>query len=75
VWLRAEVGAWAKKLDSDPAARESVENALKRWRDDPDLAGLRGPDFLDKLPVAESRACREMWQEIDAQIERAGRQK
>jgi serine/threonine-protein kinase len=74
-WLRAELAAWAKKLDSDPAARESVENALTRWLVDPDLAGLREPEFLDRLPVAESRACREMWKEIDAQIERARRQK
>ena len=74
-WLRAEVAAWGKKLDSDRAAKASVENALKRWRTDPDLAGLREPDFLDRLPVAESRACRELWKEIDAQIERARRQK
>ena len=74
-WLRAEVAAWGKKLDSDRAAKASVENALKRWRTDPDLAGLREPDFLERLPVAESRACREMWKEIDAQIERARRQK
>ena len=72
-WLRAEVAAWGKKIDSDPAAKESTENALKRWLTDPDLAGLREPDLLDKLPVAESLACREMWREISAQIERARR--
>ena len=72
-WLRAEVAAWGKKIDSDPAAKESAENALKRWLNDPDLAGLREPDLLEKLPVAESRACREMWREISAQIERASR--
>jgi serine/threonine-protein kinase len=74
-WLRAEVAAWGKKLDSDPAARASVENSLTRWRTDPDLAGLREPEFLARLPVAESRACRGMWKEIDAQIEHARRQK
>jgi eukaryotic-like serine/threonine-protein kinase len=70
-WLRAEVAAWGKKIDSAPTAKESAENALKPWLTDPDLAGLREPDLLDKLPVAESRACREMWREISAQIERA----
>jgi eukaryotic-like serine/threonine-protein kinase len=69
--LLAEVAAWGKKIDSAPAAKESAENALKRWLTDPDLAGLREPDLLEKLPVAESRACREMWREISAQIERA----
>jgi len=74
-WLRAELAAWGKKLDSDPAAKASMEDAFKRWRTDPDLAGLREPDSLARLPVAESRACRELWKEIDAQIERATRQK
>ena len=68
-WLWAELAAWIKKLDSSPAAKASVVGELKRWRTDRDLAGLREPDFLDRLPVAESRACREMWKEIDAQIE------
>jgi hypothetical protein len=58
-----------------PAAKESAENALKRWLTDPDLAGLREPDLLAKLPVAESQACRDMWKEIDAQFERARRRK
>jgi serine/threonine-protein kinase len=73
-WLWAELAAWNRKLDSDPAAKASVEGALTRWRTDPDLAGLREPDFLDRLPVAERRACRELWKEIDAQIEHARRQ-
>ena len=72
--LRAELAAWGQKLDSDPAAKAEVEGALKWWRTDPDLAGLREPDFLDRLPVAERRACRELWKEIDAQIEHARRQ-
>ena len=70
-WLRAEVAAWSRKLESDRAAKARWTTRLKRWRTDPDLAGLREPDLLDKLPVAESRACRELWKEIDAQIEAA----
>jgi serine/threonine-protein kinase len=73
-WLRAELAAWGNELDSDPAAKASLEDTLKRWRTDPDLAGLREPDFLDRLPAAESRACRKLWMEIDAHIERARRQ-
>ena len=72
-WLRADLAAWGMKLESDRAAKTAVADALKRWRTDPDLAGLREPDFLDKLPVAESRACRELWKEIDDQIDRARR--
>ena len=43
---------------------------LSGGQTDPDLAGLREPKFLDGLPAAEGRACREMWREIDLQIER-----
>ncbi len=59
-WLRAEVAAWRKKIDSAPAAKEPAENALNRWLIDPDLAGLREPDLLRKLPFAENLACSEM---------------
>ena len=72
-WLRAEVAAWGKKIDSAPTAKEPAENALNRWLIDPDLAGLREPDLLRKLPFAERRACSEMWREISALIDRARR--
>jgi serine/threonine-protein kinase len=73
-WLRAELAAWGTKLESDPGAKASMADAFNRWRTDPDLAGLRDPDFLDRFPIAESRACRELLKEIDAQLERATRQ-
>jgi hypothetical protein len=69
----AEVAACGRKIDSAPAAKESAENALKKWLTDPDLAGLREPDLLEKLPSSERQACRELWQDIRVQIERARR--
>ena len=74
-WLRADVVALSKRLDSNPAANTWVQEKLVRWRADADLAGLREPDSLARLPVAESRACRELWNEIDVQLERARRRK
>jgi hypothetical protein len=48
------------------SARDRLESKIPRRRTDPDL---------DRLPAAESRACRDFWNEIDAQIERVRRQK
>ena len=75
LWLRADLAAWGRKIESEPAAKKSAENALERWLTDPDLAGLREPDLVEKLPIAESQACRELWKAIDAQLERARRRK
>ncbi len=72
-WLYAELAAWSKKLDTDPAAKAAVLSALKWWRTDPDLACLRETDFLDQLPVAEAQACRQLWKDLDVQLERARR--
>src|SRR5262249_25548270 len=53
-WLRADLDAWAKKLESGLAAdRAEVQEKLAWWRQDPDLAGLRDADALEKLPPAE----------------------
>jgi hypothetical protein len=72
-WLRADAAESRKRLDSGLAAKPWVEDRLKRWRVDADLAGLREPDSLARLPVAESRACRQLWKEGDLQLERARR--
>jgi hypothetical protein len=70
-WLRAEVAALGKRLDTNATAKASVQEELKRWRADADLAGLREPDLLARLPVPERRACRQLWQEVDSQFVRA----
>jgi hypothetical protein len=35
------------------------------------LAGLRDPDALEKLPLAERQEWRALWGDLDAQLERA----
>jgi serine/threonine-protein kinase len=71
-WLRADLGAWAKLLESGIAAdRTKVQNTLARWREDPDLAGLRDPDALAKLPPDERQECRALWSDLDALLQRA----
>jgi len=44
---------------------------VTHWRVDPDLAGLRNPDALDKMPPAERQECRELFRDLDILLQRA----
>jgi serine/threonine-protein kinase len=71
-WLRADLDAWARKLESSPAVdRAKAHQALGWWRQDPDLAGLRDPASLEKLPPAERQECQTLWSDLDALLKRA----
>jgi tetratricopeptide (TPR) repeat protein len=71
-WLRADLDAWAKKLDSGRAAdRALVQESLAGWRKEPYLAGLRDPDALAKLPPAERQECHTLWSDLDTLVDRA----
>src|SRR5262249_55249678 len=64
-WLRAELAARVRSLDADPtAARLGVREALTRWQKEPDLAGLREPGELNKLPPDERKDCPALWDEV-----------
>jgi tetratricopeptide (TPR) repeat protein len=67
-WLRADLDAWARKLQSGLAVdRAKVHKTLAWWREDPDLAGLRDPGELDKLAGDERK------QYLARKCSRAGR--
>ena len=71
-WLRLDLAAWTKRLETaQPADRAEVQKALARWREDPDLAGLRDADALEKLPPAERQECQALWQEVADLLRRA----
>ena len=68
-WLRLELAAWVKALESaGPTERAEVQMTLAGWREDPDLAGLRDPSALEKLPPAERQDCRALWSELAARL-------
>ena len=58
-YLRRDLAAWARKLDGGSLAdRIQAQTALPLWRSSPDLAGLRDPAALDRLPPPERQECR-----------------
>jgi serine/threonine-protein kinase len=66
-WLRAELDAWAKFLDSaTPEQRVQTVGTLKHWQEDTDLAGVRDKEALEKLPEGEREAWRTLWAEVEA---------
>jgi serine/threonine-protein kinase len=70
-WLRADLDAWAKKLDGGLAAdRAVVRETLTHWRNDPELAGQRDPGELDTLPADERKECLALWAEVDSVLAR-----
>jgi serine/threonine-protein kinase len=70
-WLRAELGARVRPLDADPtAARLGVHEALTRWQKEPDLACVRDPGELNKLPADEQKQYLTFWADVAALLAR-----
>jgi eukaryotic-like serine/threonine-protein kinase len=64
-WLRADLAAWSKRLDSGkPADREAIRRTLRHWQQDPDFAGVRGPEALAKLPKGERPGWQKLWADV-----------
>jgi len=57
-WLKADLAAWRKHSE---ASRRT--QALRSWRADKALAGVRDEEGLAKLPEVERAAWRELWAE------------
>ena len=54
-----------------PEAMATAIKALERWRADADLAGVRDPQTLNKLPEVERKAWQALRAEVDHFLERA----
>ncbi len=72
-WLKGELGAWGKFLDGGRAeTRSVVTQVLKHWKSDGDLAGVRDDIELAKLPEGERAAFRQVWNNVNQLLVRAG---
>jgi tetratricopeptide (TPR) repeat protein len=71
-WLGADLVLRSKQLESVTAeARADVVRALRHWKSDPDLAGVRDPEALIKLSDDEQKAWRALWAEAQSLFNRA----
>jgi tetratricopeptide (TPR) repeat protein len=69
-WLNADLKVRARQIASGkPQQRVEGSEALRRWRQDPDSAGVRG-DALATLPEVECATWRRLWAEVDALLAR-----
>jgi serine/threonine-protein kinase len=71
-WLRADLAVHTKSAaGAEAAAKEAVRQRLEHWQKDADLAGLRDPNALARLPQAECDAWNRLWAEVDALLAKA----
>jgi tetratricopeptide (TPR) repeat protein len=72
-WLRADLAAWRKQLESDEAkVRPVVQQTTQHWLRDTDFAGVRGPEALAKLPQGERQDWRKLWADVTDLFTKAG---
>ena len=61
-WLYAHLALLSRQLETaKPYVRVAVRQSLEHCQRDPDLAGVRDPKALEKLPVEEREAWRKLW--------------
>jgi eukaryotic-like serine/threonine-protein kinase len=67
VWLNADLKTWSKLSESaPPQPRRSIPQTLLHWKADQDLASLRDPSALAKVPADEQKACQALWSDVNA---------
>src|SRR5262249_13478596 len=70
--LRSQALKWLQENLAAKSATQTPQEPhrdLKRWLADPDLAGLRDPEALAKLPEAERQQWQKLWAEVARRLE------
>jgi tetratricopeptide (TPR) repeat protein len=71
-WLKADLALRTRHLESGkPADRAAVQQTLRHWQKDTDLAGIRDKEAMAKLPVEEQRAFAQLWADVAALLKKA----
>jgi serine/threonine-protein kinase len=68
-WLREDLAIWQGRIDTEGLR---VRRIVNHWTVDPDLAGIRDEAEVTKLPAEEQEACRALWRDVAALLERVG---
>ena len=68
-WLRAELEAWNRHVAAlGSRVRQAFQFYVGQYRTDGDLAGVRNPEALAKLPEEEQKAWRAFWAQVDSAL-------
>ena len=51
--------------------RDDAQRVLKYWQQDPNLSCLRDVAELAKLPADEREACKKLWADVQALLDKA----
>jgi serine/threonine-protein kinase len=71
-WLRADLAQWSEPHEQTTGAiPREVRSQLARWRIDPDLACVRDPEALVKLPDSERESWDSLWATVGALLANA----
>jgi hypothetical protein len=71
-WLGADLALRAQQVQSDkPPDRQAAQQALRHWQKDSDLAAVRDPKALAKLPAAERQEWTKFWAEVADLLKKA----
>jgi tetratricopeptide (TPR) repeat protein len=71
-WLRADLALRTMQLDSGwPGDRAAVQQQLRHWQKDSDLAGIRDKAALGNLPTEEGKAVAQLWADVAALLKKA----
>jgi tetratricopeptide (TPR) repeat protein len=71
-WLRADLAAYRQMLERDAdKARPVVRQRLRHWQRDRDLAEVRDPGALAKLPETERHEWQKLWADVAAMLARS----
>ncbi len=70
-WLRAELDNINKQFaESGPQDRQRLLVTLVNWISDPDLASLRDPKLVAKMPEEEQKENKSLWSDLEAALSR-----
>jgi eukaryotic-like serine/threonine-protein kinase len=73
-WLKADLAATAKVFDAGlPELKTKITHALKHWKIDVELAGVRDDESLARMPEPERAAFKQLWQDVDQILSKAPR--
>jgi WD40 repeat protein/tetratricopeptide (TPR) repeat protein len=71
-WLRTDLVLLTRRLESGrPEDRIQVQEFLRHWLQDPDIAGIRDATALAKLPVGEQEALAGLRADVEALLKKA----